>query len=710
MIVTLLPRLDATKAARYPLSAALKAGEKRAKEDSVCIITSALFKPDETSFTKASAVEHTGIIALDIDLPEDMPDREKWDATLELAIRAWPHTLAMQRSYSKGFHVFVQVEPVPLTPDEHTVVARELMKVFQDTFSVAPDKACVDIVRRMFVTTHEAYISGEPISIAPGLHDVPVGQRHTTLRDWAYRMVMQYGHPQHTLQPILERANAALGEPETPAQLAALVRDLPTPERAFAAIEDIVEAWSDAGTIAFRHNIVTGGFEFKAIDLATGIAHWAPEADARWMSREARRALPGRPKWKTSRGFEPIPANILTLAMHAAAKPYNPVLDILTQFDGVKPASDALFRDATAVCFDCDVDEHPEHLDLLRCVYTDLGLRLHLVANPARHVSPSFFTALVGPQGCGKSAFAEELLPGAFQRYRGQLTARDWRDAVEQATSRFVLEVPEISGRRMGDGLSRGEFRALVTGAQLDTIPKYARSPVSKKNNAVLIATSNMDGSALLDAQGGRRQAVVTYPPYASIAESVANGVRVGDFLREHAPALLIRGLTWAQELLDSHTSPFVTVGLDPRYETARLEAQQGVGDPLDQAVVKAFLMVLFEVPGWDTPVLSTGRTPYSYCPIGGMDPGTLRALTADYVGHPVSSQQVNKSLLILPGLSRAMRASPIHRSKGVLVESPAALASMVQATGLEALARERIEADPRLRALQVAAEWFEEE
>ena len=684
-----------------------------------CIVPSALWPGDDRKGSQPIApnvVAHTGLFFIDVDT-----DDARTDLALETA-KSWPHTICVQRSFSGALHVFFAAAPVPAPPNlsvQHTAVIKAAQTIFAADTGLTPDPAVIDIARRCFIAANQpVHIPDhEPLLLIPDLAAVPTGGRHDAMLKWACKQVENDGRSKQNVRSWLVAANTRLGEAETEAGLDAMLNNLTDfAESGIVTTSDDVVIMTSAADIAttLEHH-PTFRARYNVLRLSTEIStaehpiwhHLPPDR----LHREAYLALPPH-RWQAGKTVSgQVPPAALKSAIDIIARPVNPVAELLEVIREIEPATPTQRYTACAEAFQCDPADKPHYLDLFECIYTDVALRMLLCENPERNVQPSFFATLVGPQGCGKTAFIEELLPTPFTPYRGALTASRWSDAVMQVGSKFLMEIPEISARRSYyDGLSKGDLRSLVTDGTFDAVHKYDKAPSTTKNNSVLIATANSDGNVLLDGVGNRRQVIVQFPAYDSTEASMAAGAKSADYLRAHRDALLAYGLQRADEIIGSSNTPWLGVRLDAAYEHLWVQAQEQSDESDRLDILRAFVAIILDLDGWreeSAPGVPPEET-HGYCTRGGVDPKSLRCLASVYAGFQrdhISAKQVNAELRLTPGIVQASNPSPLHKRRGLRVVSGAVLAALVKRVSLVDEAVEAIRSDPGKLANPLYAE-----
>lgn len=138
-------------------------------------------------------------------------------------------------------------------------------------------------------------------------------------------------------------------------------------------------------------------------------------------------------------------------------------------------------------------------------------LRRWLIGAVARAFdqTQNFMLILDGPQGCGKSHFAEWLCPLSLKFYAvtGAVNPRD-KDAWLRLSDKWLWEVGELGGTmRIAD---RDALKDFVSHLTVTVRRPYAKYDVVRPALASLIGTVNGASAGLLDdATGSRRYAVV---------------------------------------------------------------------------------------------------------------------------------------------------------------------------------------------------------
>ena len=693
----------------------------KVKGDGACLIPA--MRPDGS---------HSHMVLLDIDCPvnEDLYDRILW----------WPHTVAIQRSCSgQGVHVIASVAPVFKDADPaatHNKLWPATVSAFGCAFPGAKvDPAASDITRRAYVSEYPfAYGTGEPLLAT--LVAAPAGQRHNTFRDLAWTLTSR-GLDSATVLEVLRAGNtqradalpddelkrmvggytdaleAHLTEPDQrePNPLLEHMTELdkqfseqggwapmagpepdsmvgPVPTRAplvlpsmpvASSIEELADFLSIVGT-RVRINLDNDALEIQ------------PLSDGKWQAPNRSQQLGYTDtimakhgiKWSTrgSVGVVPSEISLRGLYMLAQRNAVSAMVDALETFLKTAPeaAGDEVVLAGVETAWQADPALHPELVDAFDKAYTSIAMQL-LARRANLEILPTFCIILVGPQGCGKTAYAEEILPAAFKAFRAVLTADNLKDAAQQVAGTLVLEYAEVAARARAT-LSRGELRQLVTEGHITTVPKYNRTPVTIRNTALIIATSNPDGNPLLDSVGGRRQCAVNYPFRMSVADSLEAGKLAGDWLRANNASMLVRGLAQAQALLDAD---ICTVMLDSEYETARLAQQHRASVSGDDAdAVRALVTIAGNLDGWQESVLKPEERVVAYdADGGGANPTILRRLIQHLCGYNLSSQQINRQLSSLPGVAIAQTASRKHRRQGQQIQSSETFRQLAEQAGL---------------------------
>ena len=675
MKVSYLPNISARAASLVDLDLALSTASHGVKSDLPAIIPSAYFNEGVTT---ADLAAHTGLLGIDVDVERDAGD-VAWPFVL-----AWPHTYAAQRSASGGVHIFVRVNPVPAVHSavaEHRDLARRVHKVLAADLGLTADPACIDVVRRFFVPGFDHYSNATAIPLVPALALLQPGERHDAMLKWALEQARGRRSKEVILSALVD-AERRLQSGHSKADLERMVVDLNVDDTQdgvvlLESVAQVSAALVKEGRFDLRRNVMTATLQYKAGDAWVNIPGSASAFSA--LIEDALPPFAWRPVHNRPLS-NVIPDTYLQRAAHHLAAPYNPAEELLARARQAIITEDTDFGAAARAVFR---DDSAYTRAVFEAIYTDVALRMLLCGHPERAVLPTFFTLLVGPQGCGKSAFVEELLPSFCARFVGQLTAGNIRDAVNQVSARFLLEYPEVGDKRdRFSMLTPGEFRSLVTSPFHDVVNKYERSPTEMRNNAVIVATANPDGSPLLDGIGGRRQAVVTYPSYDSVEAALAAGLAAADYLRVHRDALFALAVRRADEILAQSTSDLVSVAIPKDLMPEQLESQRRVADDLAGHIARALLDMYFDLPGWRTRADPMNPDIPGYCERGGAYGPSLRALASKYAGEHISSQRINATLLLQPGVSRATRVSPLHHNRGLLV-SPEAAAAMAAAIEL---------------------------
>ena len=715
--VTQLDDLYSTRPNRMPLSDCLDMAAQQSahtpKTQLMVVIPSALYPRKQGHTPTTKTVEaHTGLFFLDIDTYEDP------EAIFSTAL-AWQHSALVKYSASGGVHIFYRMLPNPrsgVLADDHTQLARAGGKIFEADTGLSADPACVDVVRRCFFAPSE-YALGQDIPLVPALANIKQGDRHNAMRNWAFHAFVEEARPIERIQDTLRAANIRLGSPETEQGIDAMLKNLPDAVEhhqeqdtggngvILQTSTDICKAFARTGRFQARYNVLTHALEVSSADPN----NWHVPHSADRLFAVARECLPSY-VWRTGRSTtRHLPNHVLRTAVYEYAVDYNPVEEILEQAVG-SPATDAEIAQIASQVFQCDIVRNPHYADALIKVYTDVALRMLLCSNSSLDARPSFFLTLVGPQGCGKTAFVEQFLPDAFRQYTGQLTAAKWSDAVTQASSRFVLEYPEIAGeRRSYDKLPLADFRSLITLASFDAVHKYMRDSLRSKNNAVIIATANPDGDPMLDRTGNRRQLIIRYPNYPSIAASMTAGKQSAEVLHDNNWKLLLRGIVDAKAIIAHTAYGQVSVEMDPQHEHLWLAAQAHSTETLDMPIIQALVTIVANLDGWRS-LARPGSNPNSvhgFCPTGGVWPPALKDLARYFAGDPsLTSQAINRILGLNPNIIKSVSVSPIHRNYGRMPASAAALYDLAKSVYLVEDVAEAIESNPHLYADPIFSAW----
>ena len=660
---------------------------------------SALMPPTGPGTKDEHAVAHTGLFFIDLDF-KTMPHDEAVLAT-DLAIataRKWRHTILLQRSVSGlGLHILCRALPVPAGDyivEEHIRLVQDVWDIWHaDTgLQTSPDRNNRNLARVMAMSNYPYELGDEGLPLVPKLAMLESGERHDKMRDYALHLYSN-GYELTTILDVLDCANQRLGTPFSDVDLDAMLKDIEAnaakrgaappgalinsdvnqkvvqrSDKGFTChtFEDVAAVLVQSGNFQRRYNLFAEREEFRFKNDDGSYTPWSYGWPERARLEPAlRRAMPKMiwlPTAKNRHGRS-IAWNDLKSAYTLIGYEVNPIAEMLEPYWELDPATDEELSEWTSVIFQCDPVDSPHYVDLLDKMYADAALRMLLCCDKVRTASPAFSITLYGSQGSGKTAVAEELLPEEFKPFTGSFTASRWGDVVEQVGRHFLLEAGEFNERRGFETLSLADFRNICTKGVLDSIPKYIRENVKVKNNAVLVSTANPGGNVLQDGLGNRREHVVVFPDYPTVAAAKAAGVRTGDCLRANRRKLLARGLRHAQGLLEASTSNFISVSLNPDYEALWYQGQaQVAGDTVD-AVLRAMVTITANLPGWQT-LVPEAHT-YECCDVGGVHGPSLRALSEYYSGERTSSNRINKALGVNPKFRLGRGRSPLFSNKG---------------------------------------------
>jgi len=697
-VIAKLPSISSRKHSLEPLEVALTTvpAPGTPKTQLPAVIPSAIFPPKSRSLRTANVAGHTGIIGLDVDLGSN-PGLSPEDAAGKAA--AWPHAYITKQSVSGGVHLYVKVLPIPTkatVADRHKDVAQAAIAVLERDTGLRADLACVDVVHRFYVSPHLPTINVNAEPLVPELALAPEGERHNTFLTWSASQYYTYGVPKQAIREALDQGNRHHGNFEPEAILRSMVdnlEDLKDPEEGRITVDSLHDIIAVIGTTTFRarRSVLTRTLEYSTDNGAT----WSTPLESSDTVDGLRLILPPMLWTGSGRKITYVPDAPLRSGIKAVTADYNPLEAIINALQDT-PASDQDVEDAVLNIWSCDPQEYPDRVDILDSLYADVALRMLLAGNPDVHARPFFMLTLQGPQGCGKTGFVEQLLPPQFHPYVGQLTATTKKDAIQQVASRVLLEYPEVSDWKERS-LPIGTLRSLITSSQLDAVHKYDKSPTVSKNNAVIIATANPDGSPLLDRVGNRRQAVVTYPFYDSVSASLQAGKSSIDHVISIRSAMLTRGLERAAAAIElrNPSMPQVSIELDPRYDSARISAQSTAAEDDYTTVLRAFLTIIMDAPDWMSEAETDRPIVGGYCPIGGVNPVALRALSYGMLGVNITSQRINRLLLATPGIRRSESLSPIHRNRGLTVTSKEVFIKLVEQCGLTDMLSKAREQNP---------------